>query len=102
MTLRTAPGPAVNAGPAPLPRLLPYDRILTDRRLEFLIMAANGMTNAGIARALQVTEETVKSHFRHIYAILGARDRANAVALAIVRGLIRPDQITLPLPRETS
>lgn len=87
--------PSQHGGPA----RLPADKVLTARRAELLTMAANGMSNADIARALWVTEDTVKSHFRHIYAVLGAKDRANAVAIGIVRGFVRPDQVRLQPPR---
>lgn len=46
------------------------------------------MTNAEIAPELSVTEETVKSHVRHVLAALGARSRAHAVFIGCAAGLI--------------
>lgn len=74
---------------------LPSDeRLLTARRLEILTLAANGRTNAEIAVELWIGLETVKSHFRLLRKVLGARDRAHAVAIALVRGLIDPKEVT--------
>lgn len=67
--------------------------IMTPRRIEILVLAANGNTNADIARKLWLSEETIKTHMRKIHEVLGARDRSNAVALGIIRGFVRPDQI---------
>lgn len=83
------------------PATLPVDRLLTPRRLEILRLAANGHTNAEIGRDLWIAEESVKSHMQNIYAALGARDRAHAVAIALVRGLIGPHEIAIPAPRTT-
>ncbi|MEU0659582.1 response regulator transcription factor [Streptomyces lavendulocolor] len=80
---------------------LPSDRrFLTPRRLEVLRLAANGYTNADIARELWISEESVKSHFRLAYEQLGARDRANAIAICLVRGLIHPHEVQLRPPRQ--
>ena len=78
---------------------LPADqRLLTPRRLEVLRLAANGHSNPEIARLLWISEDSVKSHFRLAYEQLGARDRANAVAICLVRGLIHPHEIKLRPP----
>lgn len=78
---------------------LPADRrFLTPRRLEVLRLAANGYTNADIARELWISEDSVKSHFRLAYEQLGAKDRANAIAICLVRGLIHPHEIQLRPP----
>jgi DNA-binding CsgD family transcriptional regulator len=61
---------------------------LTPRELEVLQLAAEGRTSATIARELMVSGATVKTHFEHIYAKLGVRDRAAAVATAMRLGLI--------------
>lgn len=78
---------------------LPADaRLLTPRRREVLRLAANGHSNPEIARLLWISEDSVKSHFRLAYEQLGARDRANAVAICLVRGLIHPHEVTLRPP----
>jgi DNA-binding NarL/FixJ family response regulator len=55
---------------------------LTERELEVLRRVAQGKTNAEIAGELVVSEATVKTHINHIFAKLGARDRAHAILLA--------------------
>jgi len=62
---------------------------LTRRETEVLELAANGQRVPAIAKQLQLSPSTVRTHFEHIYAKLGASDRAAAVAAAIRLGLIR-------------
>jgi hypothetical protein len=54
---------------------------------------AAGLTNGRIASELFITEATVKTHVNHIFAKVGARDRAQAVHYAYQHGLVarRPD-----------
>jgi DNA-binding NarL/FixJ family response regulator len=61
---------------------------LTDREVEVLRELAEGSRNREIGQRLSVTEETVKSHVGHIMEKLGAKDRTQAVAIAIRRGII--------------
>ena len=62
--------------------------VLTDRELEVLRLVAAGTTNKEAARTLFISEATVKTHLLHLYAKLGVRDRAAAVAAAYKSGLL--------------
>lgn len=61
--------------------------LLSRRELEVLSLIAEGMSTREIARALWVTEETVKSHVARVLARLGARTRAHAIAIVYREGL---------------
>jgi len=68
----------------------PAREALTERELAVLRLVAAGSTNREAARALFISEATVKTHLLHIYEKLGVRDRASAVAAAFQRGLLTP------------
>jgi DNA-binding NarL/FixJ family response regulator len=55
---------------------------LTDRESDILAQLAHGLGNREIARALFISEATVKTHLGRIYAKLGVDTRAGAVAVA--------------------
>jgi DNA-binding NarL/FixJ family response regulator len=73
------------ATPAALPTPLPDD--LTPREAEVLTLIAGGLSNREIAGQLFVSEATVKTHVNHVFAKIGARDRAQAVHYAYTHGL---------------
>jgi DNA-binding CsgD family transcriptional regulator len=54
--------------------------MLTRRELEVLAMLAEGETNARIAKRLVVTEDTVKTHVKHILRKLAVHNRSQAVS----------------------
>jgi LuxR family transcriptional regulator, regulator of acetate metabolism len=58
----------------------PLEDELTRRELEVLSMLAEGETNARIARRLIVSEDTVKTHVKHILRKLGVHNRSQAVS----------------------
>jgi DNA-binding CsgD family transcriptional regulator len=62
---------------------------VTRRQLEVLQLIAEGYGTRDISGRLWVTEETVKTRVRRVLAKLGARTRAQAVALAFRRGDLR-------------
>jgi two-component system, NarL family, response regulator len=61
---------------------------LTQRELDVLPLIAEGRSNKEIARRLNMSEETVKSHVKAILAKLDAISRTDAVTIAVRRGLI--------------
>ena len=61
---------------------------LTEREREVLRLVAAGSTNKEAAKRLFISEATVKTHLLHVYAKLGVRDRAAAVAAAYKAGLL--------------
>jgi DNA-binding NarL/FixJ family response regulator len=61
---------------------------LTARESDVLELAAAGNSNKQIAARLSLSEETVKSYMKAIFARLGAMDRTHAVAIAVRNGLI--------------
>jgi DNA-binding NarL/FixJ family response regulator len=60
----------------------------TPREIEVLQLVSEGLVNREIGQRLFLSEETVKSHVRHLLAKLQARSRAHAVAVGFRRGLI--------------
>ncbi len=60
----------------------------TARERQVLQLIADGLVNREIGQHLHLSEETVKSHVRHLLAKLQARSRAHAVAVGLRRGLI--------------
>ena len=64
-------------------------QILSGRELEVLQGVVNGMTNKEVGRTLDIQEVTVKLHLRSVYRKLGARNRAQAVKIALDTGLLK-------------
>lgn len=65
------------------------DERLTQRERDVLQHVATGDRNKDIAEQLLISEETVKVHVKHIMEKLAARDRTEAVAIAVRRGIIQ-------------
>jgi DNA-binding CsgD family transcriptional regulator len=60
----------------------------TAREREVLQLLAGGRTDGQIAQLLELSPATVQTHVRNAKAKLGARTRAQAVAIALQRDLI--------------
>ncbi len=58
------------------------------REREILQLLADGLSNADVAQRLFISQETVKSHVRHILAKLEADTRTQAVAIALRESII--------------
>jgi DNA-binding NarL/FixJ family response regulator len=65
------------------------DEDLTTREIDVLRRIAGGNRNRDIAELLSISEETVKVHIKHIMDKLGAKDRTQAIAIAVRRGIIQ-------------
>lgn len=72
----------------------PQGEPLTPREMVVLQHMVQGLSNKEIARALGVSENTVKTHVRHILAKLNARSRVEAVTYALQHGLVPPKEST--------
>jgi DNA-binding NarL/FixJ family response regulator len=64
------------------------DSALSKRETEILQRIAYGATTKAVAEELEISPHTVKTHLERIFEKLGATDRAQAVAIAIRRGLV--------------
>jgi len=62
---------------------------LTDRQKEILVSVTRGLTNKDIARMLNISPSGVKAHLSAIFEKIGAADRAEAVAIALRRHLLK-------------
>jgi DNA-binding NarL/FixJ family response regulator len=65
------------------------DSPLTSRETAVLEQMAKGMSSKEIARALEISPQTVKNHISHVFSKLGVTDRTSAVLIALRRGWIR-------------
>jgi DNA-binding NarL/FixJ family response regulator len=63
---------------------------LTPRESDVLRLIAEGKSNREIARALYVSEATVKTHVNRIFAKTGSRDRTQAIRYAYTHGYANP------------
>ncbi len=65
------------------------EEALTARELSILSALAQGWENKRIANTLGISAETVKSHVARIFEKIGARNRTEAIHIALRRGLVR-------------
>jgi two-component system, NarL family, response regulator NreC len=69
-------------------KMRPRISTLTPREREILKLLADGLSNADVAEKLYISQETVKSHVRHILTKLEADTRTHAVAIALREAII--------------
>lgn len=62
---------------------------LTEREMEILVLLARGLSDLEIAENLIIAPNTARNHVASIISKLGASNRANAVAIAFDKGLLR-------------
>jgi len=65
-------------------------RHLTERELEVLCLAAEGMSSQEIGARLHISDITVRTHFGHVGAKLGAHSPTEVGARAVALGILRP------------
>ena len=68
---------------------------LSERELEVLVLAGQGLPGHEVARLLSITERTVAAHLTSVYGKLGAKNKTEAILLALKRGVILLDQLRL-------
>lgn len=72
---------------------------LSARELEILSLFAQGESAKRIALLLRLSHRTVETHSASIIVKLGARNRINAVAIAVYAGLVKPaGMLAQPFP----
>jgi two-component system response regulator DegU len=64
------------------------DRVVTKREEEVLQLIADGCSTPEVAQRLYISQKTVKNHLASIYEKLDARDRTQAVLLAVRMGIV--------------
>lgn len=66
----------------------PSHMALSGKEAQILDLLANGQSNKAIACALDISENTVKFHLKHLFAKLGVDNRTAAISAAIRQGLL--------------
>ena len=79
-------------------RMLTTTERLTAREMEVLHSLAQGYSNRKIAALLYVSEDTVKTHVRHILEKLGVQGRTQAILVAMQLGLVTQVAYSTPGP----
>jgi len=68
---------------------------LSDRELEVLVLAGQGLPGHEVARLLSITERTVAAHLTSVYGKLGVKNKTEAILVALKRGVILLEQLRL-------
>jgi DNA-binding NarL/FixJ family response regulator len=75
---------------------------LTRRELEILRLAAEGLSNAELAKMLWVTEQTVKFHLSNVYRKLDVANRTEASRWAQIHGLLSAEATATDVSRASA
>ncbi|WP_055714816.1 response regulator transcription factor [Streptomyces torulosus] len=62
--------------------------LLTAREREILVLISRGNSNRRVAKALGISEKTVKNHLSAVFTKVGASDRTQAVVMGIRSGIV--------------
>jgi DNA-binding NarL/FixJ family response regulator len=65
------------------------ERLITRREEEVLQLIADGLSTPEVAAKLYISQKTVKNHLASIYEKLNARDRTQAVLMAVRMGIVK-------------
>jgi DNA-binding NarL/FixJ family response regulator len=88
----SSPPPAAPAPPPERPTSVALLRSLTSRERVVLKQLAEGASLADIARRLDVSQHTIRTHMQNLYAKLGAHSRLDVVRFAVQHGLVGDDE----------
>jgi HD-GYP domain-containing protein (c-di-GMP phosphodiesterase class II) len=69
---------------------------LTAREVDVLRLLARGLSSKAIATRLVISPKTVRNHTEHIYAKIGASNRAGASLFAMHHGLLPAEEVVAP------
>ena len=66
---------------------------LSAREKEVLLLVAQGLPGHAVAKRLSITERTVQAHLTSTYSKLKARNKTEAILLALKRGIVMLDEL---------
>ncbi|PKO07433.1 MAG: hypothetical protein CVU41_01675 [Chloroflexi bacterium HGW-Chloroflexi-3] len=67
----------------------PINLIISDRELEVLSLIQNGYSNSQIGKHLFLSENTIKTHIKHIYKKMSVSNRKEAIEKGILWGILK-------------
>ena len=68
---------------------------LSPREKEVLLLTGQGMPGHAVAQRLSITERTVQAHLTSVYSKLGARNKTEAILLALKKGIVLLDELQI-------
>jgi ATP/maltotriose-dependent transcriptional regulator MalT len=67
----------------------PINFLISDRELEVLNLIQNGYSNSQIGKHLFLSENTIKTHIKHIYKKMSVSNRREAIEKGILWGILK-------------